>query len=99
MWDHLNFAYMTQLLTGGIIVDKLENEFKVLFAFREACTHLQSFSYQENFELRILVKEIITLEFLTLEQSKILEIFSSTMYLLNAPPGGGLSQTESASGH
>ena len=60
--DHLNFKNMTQPLIGGVIVDKLANEFEVLFSFREAHARIQSYSYQENFELHILAKEMIALE-------------------------------------
>ena len=96
--DHLNFTNMTQSLTGGITVDKLADEFKVLFAFKEACAHLQIFSYQDHFKLRILAKEMATVELPTPNQWKTVEIFSRTRYLLNAPPGGVSSQTESALG-
>ena len=42
--DHTNFVDMNQLLSGRVIVDKLADEFEILFGFKEACAHLQSFS-------------------------------------------------------
>ena len=83
--DHLKFIDMTQSLIGGIIVDKLEDEFEVLFAFTEACASLQIFSYQDHFQLRILEKELATVELPTLDQWKTVERFGRTRYLLNTP--------------
>ena len=60
--DHLNFADMTQSPTGKVLVEKLANEFKILFGFKEACVHLQIFSYKHHTKLRVLEKEISMLE-------------------------------------
>ena len=40
--DHTNFADMNQSLSGKTIVDKLEDEFEIFFAFKEACAHLKN---------------------------------------------------------
>ena len=39
--DHANFVDMNQSLYGRVIVDKLADEFEILFTFKEACAHLQ----------------------------------------------------------
>ena len=40
---HVNFAYMNQPLSDRVIVDKLVDEFEIMFAFKETCAHLQIF--------------------------------------------------------
>ena len=59
---HANFAYMNHSLFGRVVVEKLANEFEILFAFKEACAHLQSYSYKDHTELRVLEKEMSSLE-------------------------------------
>ena len=60
--DHTKFADMDQSLSGKVIVDKLADEFEIMFAFKEACAHLQSYSYKDHIELCVLAKEMATLE-------------------------------------
>ena len=38
--NHANFADMNQPLYNKLIVDKLDDEFEIMFIFKEACTHL-----------------------------------------------------------
>ena len=47
---------MNQSLSGRVIVDKLANEFEILFSFEEACAHLQIYSYKDHIELHVLEK-------------------------------------------
>ena len=37
--DHANFPKMNQSLSGKTIVDKMADEFKIFFSFKEACAH------------------------------------------------------------
>ena len=38
--DHTNLADMNQSLSGKTVVDKVVDEFEIIFSFKEACTHL-----------------------------------------------------------
>ena len=82
---------MTQSLIGMTIVDKLANDFEILFTFKEACAHLHSFSYQDHIELHVLAKEMSTLHLPSLEQWKTIERFRRTKYLLHALSRGETS--------
>ena len=42
--DHTNFADMHQSLSRKIIVDKLADEFEMIFSFKESCVRLQNYS-------------------------------------------------------
>ena len=46
--DHTNFIDMNQSLSGKMIVDKLIDEFKIFFTFKEACAHLKNYSYKDH---------------------------------------------------
>ena len=93
--DHLNFVDMTQSLTDKVLVEKLDDEFKILFAFKEACAHLYSVSYKDNTKLCVLAKEMSMLEMSSLEQWKAIERFRRTRSMLYAPVRGEMSQVES----
>ena len=54
--EHTNFADMNQSLSGRLIVDQLADEFEILFSFKKSCAHLQSYSYKDHIELRVLEK-------------------------------------------
>ena len=82
--DHINFVDMNQSLSGRVIVDKLVDEFKILFSFKEACVHLQSYSYKYHIELCVLAKEMSTLELPSPYQWKTVERFGRTKYTLHA---------------
>ena len=92
--DHGNFADESATIWQGN-VDKLANEFEILFTFKEACAHLKIFSYNDHIELCMLAKEISTLELLFLAQWKAVERFGRTKYTMHAPTGGETSQAES----
>ena len=81
--DHVNLTVMNQSLAGRIIVDKLANEFEIFFTFKEACAHLQNYSYRDHIELRTLAKEMSTLEVPSLGQWKTIEKFGRTKYTLH----------------
>ena len=71
--DHTNFADMQQSLSGKIIVDKMVDEFEMFFAFKEASSHLQNYSYRDHVELQVLSKEMFTLDFASADQWKTME--------------------------
>ena len=66
--DHNKFEDMQQSLYGKTIVDKLEEDFEILYSFRATCAQLLEFSYVEHVELRVLAKEMAILKFPTIEQ-------------------------------
>ena len=59
--DHTIFFDMDQSLSGKMIVDKLRDEFEMFFALKEACEHLQNYSYTDHVEFCVLSKEMSTL--------------------------------------
>ena len=54
--DHANFADMNHPLSSRVIVDKLADEFEIMFSFKEACVHFQIYSYKDHIELHVLEK-------------------------------------------
>ena len=61
---------MNQLLFGKTIVDKLTEKYEIFFAFKEVCPHVQNYSYGDHIELRVLAKEMSTLELPSADQWK-----------------------------
>ena len=45
---HIKFADMNQPLPDRVIVDKLADEFEIMFTFKEACVHLKIYSYKDH---------------------------------------------------
>ena len=81
--DHTNLADMNQLMSGKMIVYKLAHEFEIFFAFKEACVHLQKYSYRQHIELRVLAKEMSTFELPSMDQWKTVENFERTKYTMH----------------
>ena len=75
---------MNQSLSGKMIVEKLADEFEIFFSFKEACAHLQNYSYRDHIELRVLAKEMSTPELPSLDQWKTVGKFERTKYTLHA---------------
>ena len=50
----------------------------MLFAFRATCAQLPNFYYMEHVELRLLEKEMASLELETVDQWKIVEKYGNT---------------------
>ena len=73
---------MEQYLSGKMIIDKLSEDFEILFAFRATCAQLAYFSYVEHVELRVLAKEMANLELPTIDQWKAIEKYGKTKYRL-----------------
>ena len=80
--DHANFDDMNQSLSGRTIVDKLADEFEIIFPFNEACAHIQNYSYMNHIELCLLEKEMSTFELPFADQWKTVEKFRRTKYTL-----------------
>ena len=76
-------SLMKQLLSDRTIVDKLVDEFEIFFSFKEACVHLQIYSYRDHIELRVLEKEMSTLDLTSVDQWKTMEKFRRTKYMLH----------------
>ena len=81
--DHTNFADMHQSLSRKIIVEKLADEFEMFFAFKEACACLQNYSYRDHVELRMLSKEMFTLDLPSTNQWKTVEKYGRSKYTLH----------------
>ena len=69
---------MQQSLFGKIVVDKLDEDFEMLFDFKDTCAKLSYFSYVENVDLRVFEKEMANLYFPTVDQWKTIEQFEKT---------------------
>ena len=80
--DHENFEDMQQYLSGKTIVEKLSMDFEIINTFRSTCTQLPVISYVDHVELRILAKEMASLDFPTVYQWKIVAKFGKTRYRL-----------------
>ena len=75
---------LQQALSGKATVDKLEDDFEIVFTFRATCARLPDFSYRDHMEMWVLSKEMSTLEFPTMDQWKEVENFGRTKYTLHA---------------
>ena len=54
-------------------MDKMEDEFEMIFSFKEECACFQNYSYKGHVELWALSKEMFTLDFPSMDQWKIME--------------------------
>ena len=73
---------MQQSLSRQRTVEKLSVDFEIIDAFRATCAHLLAISYANHVELRVLAKEMDTLELPTVDQWKTIEKFGNTKYML-----------------
>ena len=60
--DQSKFTNMQKSLSGKEIVDKLADDFKIVFNFRATCAWIPNFSYRDHMEMQVLLKETSTLE-------------------------------------
>ena len=88
MSDHTNFTDMKQSLFGKTIVDKMAYEFDKFFSFKYAFARLQNYSYRDHVELRMLSKEMPTMELPSPYQWKTIEKFGRTKYTLHGSRHG-----------
>ena len=80
--DHQNFEDMQQSLSRKTIVEKLSVDFEIIDTFRATCAQLPLISYMDHVELRVLAKEMASLELTTVDQWKTNEKFGKTKYRL-----------------
>ena len=72
-----------QYLSRKIVIDKLTVDFEMLFDFKSICTKFPEFSYAENMELNIMVKEMISLNLPTIDQWKLVDNYGKSKYRLH----------------
>ena len=65
------------------MIDNLAGDFEILFDFKETCAKFLDFSYLENVELRVLVKEMISLDLPATDQWKTIENYGKIKYRLH----------------
>ena len=66
--DHRKFEDMHQSLKGKVIVDKLADDFEIIFSFKTTCAHIPYFSFIDHVEMRVLVKEMASLDLPSVDQ-------------------------------
>ena len=65
------------------MIDKLTGDFEMLFDFKSICTKLPKFSYAENVELNVMVKEMISLDLPTTDQWKLVDNYGKIKYKIH----------------
>ena len=65
-------------LSSKIVIDKLDGDFGMLFDFKATCAKLPYFSYPKNMEIRVLAKEMISLDLPPANQWKAIENYGKT---------------------
>ena len=81
--DHKKFEYMKQSLSRKVILDKLGDDFELLFALRDMCAWFPNFSYRDHVELRVLEKEMAILDLPYVDQWKLVEKYGISKYKLH----------------
>ena len=82
--DHRQFDDMQhQSLSRKIVIDKLTIDFEMSFEFKAICTKFPEFSYAENVELNLMVKEMISLDLPTTDQWKLVDNYGKHKYMLH----------------
>ena len=66
MWS-VRLQHMQQSLLWKKIVEKLSMDFEIIYAFRATCAQFSTISYVDHVELRVLAKEMDTLELPTVD--------------------------------
>ena len=82
--DHSKSADMQQSLAGNTIVDKMADDFELVFTFRATCVKLSYFSYRGHMELQVLEKEVASMYFPTADQLRAVEKFGRSKYTLHS---------------
>ena len=81
--DHKNFEDMTQSLTWKVIIEKLAIYFEILDQIGIIGAKLSLISYVDHIELRVLAKEITSLEVPSGDRWKTIENFGRMKYKLH----------------
>ena len=82
--NHTKFADMQQSLSRKKIVDKLADDFEMVFAFKATCARFPDYSYRDHVKLRVLSKEMFTLDLPSMDQWKTIEKYGRFKYTLHA---------------
>ena len=80
---HNKFEDMTQSLSGKVIIDKLVVEFELIDSLWTIGAQLPPISYVDHVELRVLSKEMESLEIPYGDQQKTIEKFGKMKYKLH----------------
>ena len=73
---------MQQDLSGRVMFDKMDEEFKLLFDFKVTCAKVPNLSYAQSMELRVMAHEMVVAYFPKPEQWRIVQQFGSNTYIL-----------------
>ena len=68
--DHRKFEYMYNSLSGKTVIDKLSIDFEIIDTFRPICAQLPVILYVDHVDLRVLAKEMASLELPSVDQWK-----------------------------
>ena len=82
--DHSKFVDMQQSLSGKGIVEKLADDFEIVFTFKATCAHFTDYSYRDHVELCVLSRETSTLELPYVDQWKSLDKYGKSKDILQA---------------
>ena len=81
--DHKFFEDMTQSLSGKVIIDKLAVDFELVTTFKTIGAYMPPIYYGDHVELRVLAKEMPSLEMPSRDQWKSIEKFGKMKYKLH----------------
>ena len=81
--DHKNSEDMTQSFSGKVIIDKLVVDFELVHTFRTIGAQLPPISYVDHVQLRVLEKEMKSLELPSGDKWKNIEKFGKMKYKLH----------------
>ena len=65
-------------------MEKMVDDFEMVFSFKATCAHLLDCSYMDHMEMRVLLKEMFTLDLPFVDQGKIVKKYGRSKYTLHA---------------
>ena len=80
--DHNKLGDMQYTLSGLVVFDKLDEEFKELFDIKIACTKVLDLTYLDNMELIVLAHDMIMEYFPGVELWKSIQLYESNKLTL-----------------
>ena len=81
--DHKKFEYMSQTLSGKVIVDKLAMDFEIVDSFKMIGAMFTPNSYVDHVDLRELDKYMENIEVPSRDQWHTIENFAKMKYILH----------------
>ena len=81
--DHKKFEDMNQSLSRKVIIDKLAVDFELVTAFKAIGAQLPPISFIDHVELRVLAKEMASLELPSRAQWKTIKKFGKMKYKMH----------------